>query len=319
MLYKAWRAAVEGRIPYRASVWLRSSTYIEIATEVAFRLVYLTQPIDSAEDASLECVTLLGHGAVPAYLVAVKSFARFSHKRIRVTVISDGTLSRGDLRLLRRHVRGIRIKNPEDFQQARFSQGAELQEVRHRSVHTRKFLDLPFDDLAAQVLLLDSDIIFTREPGADFFDLSVAPYRFGRDHDHSVCDDMFHHVELFVRTKELPSLVSNLNSGLVLFQSSALNTELAEEFFLTLKRQNAYHYVMEQDCWNVLASASGGLPLSDRYWIGCNHEHWESRHLAEAAVAKHYVGGIRYATLGYLKDFLGILPTLWRVEPSPSA
>jgi hypothetical protein len=310
ILWRGVQALREGRLPYRISLWLRRETYIKALTEAVFRLVFVTPPIRTCREATLECVSLVGHGSVPAYLVAIKSFARFCGRQVRVTVISDGTLSRQELKQLSRHVQGVRILFPEDYRPARFTNGEDLQEVRRRSPHTRKLIDLPFEDLAEQVVVLDSDVIFRRAVDEDFFDLQGASCRYNRDHDHSVHDEMFHLAASFLEERGHRLAVSDLNAGLMLFESKALRTDLAEDFFLYLKARGAFHYVMEQDCWCVLASAAGAKALSDRYWVGCNPEHWSSAARTRAAVSKHYVGGIRYRTLKYALDVLAVWPQL---------
>lgn len=308
---KGVQAIREGRVPYRIARWLRAESYIRVGTDIVFQLVQLTTPVESTRDADLECVTLLNGPNVAAYLVAVKSFLHFSGRRARITVISDGSISPGGIALLQKHVRSLRILQPDDFCADPFTCPEQLHSLRRGSIHTRKLLDLPFADLAPSVLFLDSDVIFRRPIDQDFFDLSDVLCRYNRDHDHRVHDKMFHLVERFLDQRANgQTLVHDLNSGLVLFDRRALRPDVVEEFFVYLNQREAIHYVMEQDCCAVLASLAGARAFSDRYWVGCNPDHVSEPLVRREAIAKHYVGGVRYRNFAYATDFLRVLPGL---------
>jgi hypothetical protein len=59
---------------------------------------------------------------------------------------------------------------------------------------------------------------------------------------------------------------------------------------------------MEQDFYGLLASMAPAAPLPDAYWVGCNPDHTGNRAAAKLAISKHYVSGVRYASLDYLRD-----------------
>jgi hypothetical protein len=96
----------------------------------------------------------------------------------------------------------------------------------------------------------------------------------------------------------------------MLVRSDAIQPEVIADFFAYLIRRSAAHDLMEQDCYNVLAAAAGARPLEDTYWVGCNPDHAAHRDVARLAIAKHFVGGVRYQRLDYARDFLAILPAL---------
>lgn len=310
LMKKGVEALAEGRLPYRVARWFDRSTHIKLATQSIFNLVYATPPVATHPDADVECITLLDRGNLTSYLIAIKSFLHFSRQPAKVTVLSDGSLGEDAIRVLEQHLPDLRVIVPGTSWMKPFRARAELQQLRARFVLTRKLLDLPYGDLKPSLVFLDSDVVFRRPVDAEFFAHGDAAFRYNRDHDHRVYDKLFHHAVHFMQRRGIPPVATDVNSGLMCVRTSAIQPEVIEEFFCYLLDRDAAHDLMEQDCYNVLAALGGCRPLSDQYWVGCNPDHWGRTDVAQGAIAKHYVSGVRYRTFGYARDFLSILPAL---------
>jgi hypothetical protein len=303
---------VERRLPYNVAIRLKKAYYVRALATVAFRLVRWTPSVDSTADSNIDVITLLDRANVDAYLIAVKSFLCRSGLKARVTVLSDGSLTPAQLGLLARHVRGVRIIDSAKGKVNAPGFPERLQEIYRDHVHVRKALALPLDDLKDTILLMDSDVVFRQKVDPDFTDLSQVDLKYNRDHDHSTHDPYFHLAESFMDGLSLKQHVRNLNSGLVVFRRQVLNVDIVARFLLYLDGQDRLHPVMEQDCYALLASTVRAVPLPDSYWVGCNPDHAGDKATGRRAIAKHYVGGVRYINCDYVRDGISAMLQMWR-------
>lgn len=297
---------IERRLPYRIRIRLSSRYYIERITRFLFKLVRLSPPVYCDGDSSLETITLLDGNHVDAYLIAVKSLFYYSALRPRVTVISDGTISPKLQEVLHKHIVGIRIVSagPDS---SRWQTPDVLRSITIKNVHSNKLLAIPPGDDGDTLIFLDSDIIFVNTIDPDLTDLTTVDLKYNRDHDHRQHDPLFYFTDDYLRALSVPNPVHDLNSGLIITKRKVIRREVIEAFYLTAAAEDKIHAVIEQDCFNVLASLVRSEPLSDRYWVGCNPDHTQAGGGVAKPVAKHYVSGVRYKTLHYLCDAIAFL------------
>ncbi len=293
---------LERRLPYQLQRRLSRAYYLRKASAAVFRFVRWTPPVVSTESSDLEVVTLLDRANVHAYLIGIKSFLYHSGRKARITILSDGSVTKAQSRLLEQHIRGVRIINTRGGRVNVPGRPDRLQKIYDEHVHTRKALALPLEDLKDTILLLDSDVIFRSAIDPDFTDLASVDLKYNRDHDHRIHDPLFHLAESFMDRLPVKQPVYNLNSGLLVFRKSVLNLGRVADFLLYLDAQDKLHAVMEQDCYALLASMVRSQPLSDRYWVGCNPDHNSDPLSGRQAIAKHYVSGVRYQSLDYIRD-----------------
>ena len=72
------------------------------------RALLCTPPIYSS-DVTLTLVSMLCHGEVVMYLLAVKSFCRKLGRNPMVVILDDGTLNKADYAVLNTHLPDVRI------------------------------------------------------------------------------------------------------------------------------------------------------------------------------------------------------------------
>jgi len=292
----------EGRLPYQLKLRLSRVYYWRKLSIALFHFVRWTPPVDSTETSDLEIVTLLDRANVNAYLIGIKSFFFYARRRARVTVLSDGSITEAQLKLIKKHIRGVRIILSKGGRVNVPHLSSRLQKIYDEHVHTRKALALPLDDLKDTIVLMDSDVVFCDWVDDEFTELRNVDLKYNRDHDHRLFDPLFHVFERFLSRVPVKREVYNLNSGLLIFRKHVLNVTLVAEFLLYLEARDQLHAVMEQDSYALLASMVNSEPLSDRYWVGCNPDHMNRPETWRNAIAKHYVGGVRYRNLDYVRD-----------------
>lgn len=79
----------------------------------------LATPPRRCEDNSFTLVSMLPHGELIMYLLAVKSFVHQLGRMPKIVALDDGTLSQADKDLLRRHMPDIHIENIADISTGR--------------------------------------------------------------------------------------------------------------------------------------------------------------------------------------------------------
>lgn len=87
------------------------------------RAILRTPPIETSDD-NLTVVSMVCHGEVLMYLLALKSFCRNLGRIPRVVVLDDGTLTGGDRAILESHVLHIRIFRIPDVPMDRCPEGS---------------------------------------------------------------------------------------------------------------------------------------------------------------------------------------------------
>lgn len=121
-------------------------------------------PCDPAADCTIH--TMLGRADFLMYLVAVKSFLRF-RPPARVFAHSDGSLTRGDESILRRHVPGIRIVTAGEAD-ARAADALRdepfLAKWRAHDPCYRRLIDTEIWCETPRRIIIDSDILVLNPP-----------------------------------------------------------------------------------------------------------------------------------------------------------
>ena len=313
VLLRAWTIlVVERRLPWFVSRRLHWSYWIGLVTQLAFKLVYLTRPVVSDETSDTEVITLCGARALTQYLVAIKTLLFQMPIRAAVTVISDGSIDSAAEKVLRAHVRGIRIVGKQAPDLSRYTDVQMLLQVRRQYVFSRKILDMPLD-VRERILIFDSDVLVRQPLPSDMFDLSHVKIRFNRDHDHATHDAHFHLVDEYLRDRVCVTRLHDLNSGFIILDRCVLDPSVIESFFGMLFRKGNVHPVSEQDCFNVLGSLWESEPLPDTFMVGSRS--WE-RAARRDAVSLHFIGAVRYRGWSYLLNGMRcLLLYTWTRQP----
>jgi hypothetical protein len=130
------------------------------------RDILKSAPIACNPDGSCEVHTMLSAADMPLYLVAIKSLLRF-HNGMAVVVHSDGTLRDDQIELLKQQIPQCRVVTaPEaDALAARTLAGNEfLQQWRNLDASYRRVVDTELWCRTPRRIIMDSDILFMREP-----------------------------------------------------------------------------------------------------------------------------------------------------------
>jgi len=302
----------ERRLPWAIKRRLTQEYIIMLMTKFSFKLVTATPPIRSFNDSDYEVCTLLDKGNVYAYLLAVKSFFAYSPVQCRITVVSDGSLQDRERRLLSKHVKGINIHDPFEIELTEDKLLVAMKAAREAYHTVRKTWDI-FQAMKSKIIIfLDSDVIFLRRIHRWIFDINEKRYMiYNKDHDHSVCDPLFYLTGEFISEYNVPihNRITDLNCGFMIFSSKAFKMDLIQRYIHFLYRRSTFHTVMEQDCWNIVASTVPSVAMPSTYVVGDYGSEFMKKLHEKDLISVHFVGGVRYKSLAYMKYALAFVKT----------
>lgn len=265
----------------------------------------LDTPVVSTRPASERVIyTLLGHRHVLAYLLAIKSFLRFTTDlEFEVVVQSDGSLNDSDCELLRRHVKKIVIYTREECNE--FLREATPPHA-NSPVLTNPCVLLPLKLLNVfhrfrerYVILFDSDLLFLRSPVEVIECLKCEGNK-----------QVFHppggsHLSSPFRKIGFPFpnvSISEFNSGFVGFRNS-FPDELLDETLAKIANYDQglfRQWEIEQAIWCVLLNYCEQPINLGRLAKGYVGNGWRSyEELSRRAILVHFVGSTRFRNLNY--------------------
>jgi len=259
--------------------------------------------IDPCSDVIL--YTVLDKRHYCAYLLAIKSFLQYYNK-VRVVVQSDGSLDNVSRKYLKKHIIGIEIYERDetlDF----LSNGTDVEVLKALPDLSRchffllfKFLNVIYRFKGKKVILLDSDLIFLREPT-----FIIDWIRHGRNSGFhsdggSLLSETFHRIGF-----EFPKVdITDFNAGFVGFHN-----ELDHKGIAGIIRkirdfdENLFsNWEIEQAIWSVVFNQFENPVNLDHVqsdYVG--NGWWSYSQLIEKCVLVHFVGAIRFKNLRYVR------------------
>lgn len=293
---------------------LKRSYYIRHLTRYAFQAALNTRPIASDNRSEYEVSTLLDRGNINSYLLAIKSFAMHAPVPCKISVVSDGSLGNAERDLLSRHIHGVNIHSPVEIPEGKDDDlSVAMRHARVAFPTIRKTYDIFHTMSSKNIIFLDSDYLFLKPMDRSIFEVGEqARMIYNRDHDHSVCDSLFHLSDEFIRQKGIKVLkrITDLNCGFMVFSSDVFDMNRIMEFIRYLYESSNFHTVMEQDAWNILASTIPVRAMPSSYLVGDPSREFWQRLDSDDLIAIHYVSSIRYHSLHYLRTGLKVIRQL---------
>lgn len=190
--------------------------------EKYFRKALNTPPIAVEPASEVEIHTLCGKRDLYMLLLSLKSFLRFYHD-VRVVVHDDGSLGVSGKEQLEFHIPGIEIydirSNPDEFD-----------ELAHKDFNVYKAKGVINHTKGEKVIMIDSDMLFIREPTEiiDWIKSDEKVRRYGEDH--------YEHHSKYIEIQQLSGrteLAPKLNAGLICLYPE----DLDKDEFISIIRQ----------------------------------------------------------------------------------
>jgi hypothetical protein len=218
------------------------------------------------------------------------SFFHFTRRRWRVVVHEDGTCDPDDLATLSEIIPDLRVirRVEADIEmETRLAAFPACQAYRQEHALAMKIFDVPAMARTPRVLLLDSDVLFYRQPQEilDWVDRGAEETWFNSDFQHSLNISAEEALE-----KWGIKLWPLVNSGLVLLEPKILELDFCEACLVEgTIRTKGWKWCVEQTLFSLCASRAGrgGLLPTSKYEVSY------SPLAAPDVTARHYVGFVR--------------------------
>lgn len=245
---------------------------------------------------------VVGHEMLPMGMLALRSFEFHTRRRWSPQIHDDGTLTATDEETLSRHFPDSRLvwrSSADEEVPEGLEQFPSCREHRLRHHWFLKVFDTRHYAPGPRYIILDSDIVFFRRPGAvlDWVDG-------GLDEMWVMEDDRekYSHPREEIASALGVAMLERANSGLDLVPKAAADLGLADRFLATCAASARQYAFLEQTIFGLWVSACrrGGLLSREEYEISWN------TFRGPRAVCRHYIGPAKNDAL-----FVEGAPVFW--------
>jgi hypothetical protein len=248
------------------------------------RAILRTPPIRNCESGACEVRILTHKGDWLSALWTLKSFYHFSQSSLPLH-IHDGGLFESQVQVLKRHFPSAQFHPLGETTNAVESELSarglnHCIDYRRRNNHTQKLFDFYLFTDVQKVIVLDSDVLFFRQPfhlleGGAALD---APNLYCRDYQYAYAVPLERMEELAGRP-----VTPMANSGIACVSPNSIDFELIERCLSQEKRFSQTYAVVEQSLHAICSSRFGMNLLPAEYVVS------KSAGLPGNTIAKHYV------------------------------
>ena len=246
-----------------------------------------TAPVRAADAQICEIHVLTSANDWLNLMWALKSFYHYSGRQYALAIHDDGTLTDEIRQTLRTHFPAARLINraqADEQARARLKDHPRALDFRLTNHLSPKLFDFPAYLQSERMLLLDSDVLFFREPTALLERIENPNYRLNST-NKDVSDAATVNAET-VREQCDVELMPCFNSGLGVIHRDSLNVEWIEEF-LALPNIRGYFWRIEQTLYALCSSRWGTELLPADYDVRLDEG-------VTGLQSRHYVGAIRH-------------------------
>ena len=250
--------------------------------------ILLTPPVHNTTDKRCEIHVLTSSQDWLNLIWTLKSFYAAAGRHYTLCIHEDGSLARDEMQTLRTHFPDARIisKSEADVQVLpsleSFPRCLEFRKTNHLSP---KVFDFPHYLESERMLILDSDVLFFKEPTGLLRRIEDDDYRLNvanRDIANAYTVD-----PKVVKTQTGIDLIERFNAGLGLIHKDSLRLDWIEEF-LGLPGISAGHFWRTEQTLSALSSSRFGVELLPaEYDVRLEPG-------ISGLLCRHYVGPVRH-------------------------
>ncbi len=260
-----------------------------------FRRIRKTKRFTINPNADVEIHSITCHRDINLYLIAIKSFLRF-YNDIAVLVHDDGTLTKEDKELLKKHITGVRIierKEADKIVNLFLKSKPHCLLLRKNNVTSAQIFDYLILSKKRKIISLDSDTFFIKKPDEiiNWIKNENNDCLFHSEKKIGFCDE--------ARSKGL-KLNGHLAVGFVCFFNDALDYNLIESNLIKCG-ELAKEFVIPQVLCDSCISNSRTYrykPLNKKkYLIYYGHS---KKELGNTKMV-HFPSHLRYAQMHYIR------------------
>jgi hypothetical protein len=275
-----------------------------------FKDILKTKPIKTNPNSETILYTALDKSSCRQYILAVKSLLRFNNN-FAVYAQSDGSLNKKCIEEIREHLPGVTVMTKDMmFENIKENIDPDLEKLipttAEYNLHTSvkilylKFLNVIFRFKNKKVIIIDTDILFLREPE---FIINWANSPYTNDFYSEGSNDKANEYHLI--GFDFTNLdVANFNSGTIGVGITVSQTELVDIFTKIRNYDSSlfYSWEVEQALWAiVMASKKYPVNIDELKDIYVGSACRSYKELKEKAIIAHFVGAIRFNNFKYIR------------------
>jgi hypothetical protein len=253
--------------------------------------ILTTRPIVNTVDTTCEIHVLTSSKDWINLIWAIKSFYWASNRRYALCIHDDGTLSYEQCNIFQEHFPQARIidrQSADDYVLAGLEKYPRSLEFRKTNLLSPKVFDFSAYLNSDRMLLLDSDVLFFKEPTALLNRIEDLNYLLNTVNGDTA--SAFTVDPAMVKKQCGFDMVERFNSGLGLIHKRSINLDWIEAF-LALPDILGHFWRIEQTLYALCSSKYGAELLPAAYDV-----HLEGD--IKGAPSRHYVGAIRHLMYG---------------------
>jgi hypothetical protein len=205
------------------------------------RLINKLKPISTLNShyPDIEIMSMVSHRDLWLYLTAIKSFIFYAKEAYPITVEDDGTLTKNDIKKLQSFIKGLRVVSNEEAEEKankKLVHHPLIKSLRQTHRPLRKDIDLPLNSVKHKIVMMDSDLIYQKEP------VEIKHFIASTKHNQVMfMNDLVNNLSVSETEAKYyfhTGLIANLNSGLIGFNPNDVNLKLMDKLFKFLKQNN---------------------------------------------------------------------------------
>ena len=255
-------------------------------------LMYFSQRPACEADPSVSVHLLVSSKTWHAGVLAAMSFEFFTQRRWNLFIHEDGSVEESARKKIEQVLPGVHFiprALSEEIMKKRLQPYPNCQSLRQEHNLFLKFFDLPAFAPGERMILLDSDVIFFKQPKEilAWVDAQSEECWYNEDTKEKYCIPRYE-IEPALGIKLWP----RFNSGLVLMPLVAISLPLAEQLLVTFKTTAHHPQFFEQTLYALMSSAwnrGGALPATYEISWGL----FRKPH----SICRHYVGAFKHDLL----------------------
>lgn len=291
---------------------IRSMTYR------AFTKILDTPPITSHDDAQVEVHSLIDHDFLIYYLMAIKSLAFFSTKKLSIYChCCKPNMTPEDIAMLRKHIQGVHFIE-RDKADTQMNEALKKYKTCHkyRTEHeaiigtSAKFFDQLLISKTNKLILMDADTMFFKTPTEvdDWIDSDGQQSFYLKDKINWFCIPY----PKINSIEGMPKVVPLFNAGLLCFDKRSLteNMNRVEEVMALIEANDGDFSGLDQTMYALLLPNQTQLPTST-YSCDINQKVDADANI----IFKHYIGrNVRFGNLIYCHEGEAIIKQLMAAD-----
>ncbi len=287
-----WRAVLlEQRIPgkYKNGILRLIKFYLKT------KKIIKTKSLNSNPNAKTEIHSLVCHRDLYIYLAAIKSFLRF-YKDISIVVHNDGSLKKKDKKILKEHIKGIKIiekKYADKIVNKELAHLPECRALRDWRANFKQVFDFNILNKTKKIVSFDSDMLILKRPEKIIKWIKEKNNKilYHSNPEKTPCGKLL--------TKEKIPCLGDVYCGFTCYYKDIFKYNNVEKKIKKLKGKEGWFWAQMHFDYSIYDSKYNPIALNTKKYFIKNYFMEKYKEIPEKAKLVHFPTTMRYSDLEY--------------------